>query len=155
MNFEITVKDLPARRLAGMVIRTNMQQASVDCPAIWQAFGPRMAEFSGRGEAYGVSVMLSADGTFDYWAAVEIQADAAVPEGLTAVDLPGGLYAIAEAPNLEQISAVYGFMYMEWPRQQSEYAVNMAAPCVEVYRGEWQPSDAIEVWVPVKVAGDQ
>jgi len=155
MTLEITVKEFPGRKLAGMVVRTNMQKASTDCPAIWQAFGPRMASFPNSAnitEAYGVSVMISEDGTFDYWAAAEIPADTELSEELedmSTFELPGGLYACAFAPNLEQVAAAYGTMYMEWPQQQSEYAVNMQAPCVEVYRGDWQPTDPLELWVPV------
>jgi len=157
MTLEITVKEFPGRKLAGMVVRTNMQKASTDCPTVWQAFGPRMASFphgANITESYGVSVMISEDGTFDYWAAVEIPADAALPddelpEGMATFELPGGLYACAFAPNLEQVAEAYGTMYMEWPQQQSEYAVNMQAPCVEVYRDGWQPADPLELRVPV------
>ena len=152
MTLEITVKELPGRKLAGMVVRTNMQKASIDCPAVWQTFGPRMASFPNSAnitEAYGVSVMISEDGTFDYWAAAEIPADAEFPEDMAAFELPGGLYACAFAPNLQQVAEAYGTMYMEWPQQQSEYAVNMQAPCVEVYRDGWQPADPLELRVPV------
>ena len=141
-----------------MVIRTNMQKASIDCPAIWQTFGPRMASLSGNaeaefGESYGLSVMVSEDGTFDYWAAVEMtdemSADVPLPEDMVPVELPGRLYACATVPNLSQVAEAYGTMYMEWPQQQSEYGVNMQATCVEVYRGNWQPDDPVELWVPV------
>jgi len=156
MTLEITVKELPGRKLAGMVVRTNMQKASIDCPAVWQTFGPRMASFPNSAnitEAYGVSVMISEDGTFDYWAAAEIPADAEFPEDMAAFELPGGLYACAFAPNLQQVAEAYGTMYMEWPQQQSDYAVNMQAPCVEVYRDDWQPTDPLELWVPVVKKG--
>ena len=154
MALEITVKELPGRQLTGMVIRTNMQKASIDCPAIWQTFGPRMASLSGKadtefGESYGLSVMVSQDGTFDYWAAVEMSADVPMPDDMAPVELPGGLYACATVPNLSQVAEAYGTMYMQWPQQQSEYGVNMQAACVEVYRGNWTPNDSVELWVPV------
>ena len=155
---EITVKELPGRQLVGMVVRTNMQKASIDCPAIWQTFGPRMSSLSDNvniSESFGLSVMVSQDGTFDYWAAVEMPAGASLPEDMVTVELPGGLYACAVIPNLAQVSEAYGTMYMEWPQQQSEYGVNMQAPCVEVYRGNWSPDDPVELWVPVfKVVRD-
>ena len=139
MTLEITVKEFPARHLTGMLVRTNMEKASIDCPAVWQAFGPRMASFPNSAnisEAYGVSIMLGECGTFDYWAAAEMPADAPVPEGMTTVELPAGLYACAIAPNLEQMEAAYKELYMEWPLQQSEYAVNMQAPCTKIGRGD-------------------
>ena len=159
MTLEIIVKELPGRKLAGMVVRTNMQKASTDCHAVWQAFGPRMVSFpnsAGITEAYGVSVMISEDGTFDYWAAAEIPADTELPEELedmVTFELPAGLYACAFAPNLEHVAEAYGTMYMEWPQRQSDYAVNMQAPCVEVYRDGWQLTDPLELWVPVVKKG--
>ena len=152
MALEITVKELPGRKLVGMVIRTNMQKASTDCPAIWQTFGPRIVSFPNSAninESYGVSVMISEDGTFNYWATVEMSADTPLSEDMVSLELPGGLYACAVVPNLSQVAEAYATMYMEWPQQQSEYAANMQAACVEVYRGNWQPDDPVELWVPV------
>ena len=152
MALDITIKDLPARHLTGMVIRTNMQNAWTDCPAIWQTFAPRLASFPNSAaitEAYGLSIMVSDDGTFDYWVAAETLADAPVPEDMKTVELPAGLYASVFAPNLQQMEAVYQEMYTEWSQQQSEFTVNMQAPCVEVYRTGWTSHDPLEIWVPV------
>jgi predicted transcriptional regulator YdeE len=153
MAFEITIKEFPARHLVGMVVRTNMLlNASTDCPAVWQAFGPRIVSFPNSAnitEAYGVSVMIGNDGTFDYWAAVEMPVGTELPEGMATFDLPAGLYACTFSPNLEQMEATYHEIYLRWPQQQSDYAVIMQAPCVEVYRNGWQPADPLELWVPV------
>ena len=152
MTLDVTIKEFPARHLTGMVVRTNMQKASIDCPAVWQAFGPRLGSFPNSAdinEAYGVSFMIGTDGTFDYWAAAETPADAPVPEDMKTVELPAGLYASTFAPNLEQVEAAYRTIYTEWSAQQSEYAVDMQAPCVEVYCNGWKPSDPLELLVPV------
>ena len=152
MTLEITIKEFPARHLTGMVVRTDMQKASTECPAIWEVFEQRIASLPNSeniNEAYGVSLMIGGDGTFDYWAAAETPADAAVPEGMKTIELPAGLYACTFAPNLEGIEAVYKEMYTEWPQQQSEYVVNMQTPCAEVYRNGWRPSDPLEILVPV------
>jgi len=152
MTLDITIKEFPARHLTGMVVRTNMQTASTDCPAVWQAFGPRLVSLPNSAtirEAYGISVMIGDDGTFDYWAAAETPAEAPVPEDMKTVELPAGLYACTFAPNLEQMEATYREIYLEWSAQQSEYTVDLWAPCVEVYRNGWKPSDPLELWVPV------
>jgi len=138
MTLDVTLKEFPARHLTGMVIRTNMQQASTDCPAIWQAFGPRLAGFPNSAdisEAYGVSFLVGTDGTFDYWVAAETLADAPVPEDMKTVELPAGLYACIHALNLEQMETTYREIYMEWSHQQSEYAVRYASP---LRRGLWR-----------------
>ena len=152
MALEVTIKEFPTRHLVGLHVRTNMQKASTDCPAVWQAFGPRIVSLPNSDsitEAYGVSVMIGEDGTFDYWAAAETPVDAAIPEGMKTVELPAGLYACTFAPSLEGMEAVYQEMYTEWSQQQSEYNVNMQSPCIEVYRNGWQPSDPFELRIPV------
>jgi len=152
MTLEVTVQEFPARHLTGMVVRTNMQKASIDCPAIWQTFGPRLVSFPNSTlitEAYGVSFMVGTDGTFDYWAAAETPANAPVPDDMKTIELPAGLYACTFAPNLEQMEMAYQEIYTEWSKRQTEYVVDMQAPCAEVYRTGWQPSEPFELWVPV------
>jgi predicted transcriptional regulator YdeE len=152
MTLDITIKDLPSRHLTGMVVRTNMEKAWTDCPALWQTFGPFLASFPNSAtisEAYGLSIMMGDDGTFDYWAVAETPESDPVPEGMKTVKLPAGLYASVFAPNLEQLEAVYREMYSEWQQQQSEYSVDMQGPCVEIYRTGWTPNDPLELWVPV------
>jgi len=120
--------------------------------AVWQAFGPRLVSFPNSehiSEAYGVSVMIGTDGTFDYWAAAETPADAPVPEGMETIELPAGLYASTFAPNLEQMEAAYRELYAEWSQRQSEYTVDMQALCVEVYGNGWEPSKPLEILAPV------
>lgn len=153
MNLDITIKELPAKSLVGLSVRTNMQSAATDCPAIWRNFGPQielLASRLGMRESYGASVMLAEDGTFDYWAAVEVPPETVAPEGMKTLALPAGFYACASVANLEQLTPAYSAIYMEWAPRQTEYALNMEAPCVEVYRENWQPSDPIDVWVPLK-----
>ena len=152
MTLDVTIKEFPARHLTGTVVRTNMQKASTDCPALWKAFEPRFAAFpncADISEAYGISIMIGTDGTFDYWVAAETPADAPVPEDMKTLELPAGLYASTFAPNLEQMESTYRAIYFEWSNQQSEYTVNMQAPCVEVYCNGWQPSEPVELQVLV------
>jgi len=152
MTLNVTIKEFPARHLTGMVVRTNMETGMTDCPAIWQTFAPHLGSFPNSAailEAYGVSVMIGTDGTFDYWAAAETPAGAPVPDGMQTMELPAGLYACTLAPSLDQMEKTYREIYMEWPAQQSEYEVNMQAPCVEVYCTNWQPSEPFELQVPV------
>lgn len=152
MTLDVTIKEFPARHLTGMVIRTNMQKAAIDCPALWQTFGPLIGSLPNSAnihEVYGISVMIEDDGTFDYWVAAETSVDTPIPNNMKTFELPAGLYACTFAPGLEQIEATYRAIYTEWPTQQSEFTVNMQAPCTEVYRTNWQPSEPFELWVPV------
>ena len=156
MALDITIKEFPARHLTGMVMRTDMQKAAIDCPALWETFAPRLVSLTNSeniSEAYGVSVMVGTDDTFDYWVTAETTADAPVPEEMKTFELPAGLYACTLAPNLEQMDATYRKLYEEWPSQQSEYTVDKRIICVEVYVNNWQPSEPFELRVPVDQNG--
>ena len=152
MNFEVTVIEFPATHLVGVKVRTNMQKAQADCPAIWQTFGPRIVEIPcgdciGKG-AYGVSVMLN-ENDFDYWAAVEAAPETALPNDMASFDLPGGLYAKCSVTSLEKLGEAYMYIYGPWISGQSEYELNMQAPCFELYPQNWRLDTAFEVYVPV------
>lgn len=150
MNFEVTVVEFPAKTLVGTKVRTTMQKAQSDCPALWQSFGPRICElFPECKGVYGVSVMLN-ETDFDYWAAVETASDATLLPEMETVKLPSGLYARCAVANVEQLGAAYMFLYGPWIQGQTEYALNMEAPCFELYPSDWQENDAFEVYAPVK-----
>lgn len=152
MSFEITVVELPAKHLIGMSVRTDMRKAQTDCPAVWQTFGPRIAGIPGRDGAgqgaYGVSFMLN-ENDFDYRAAVEAAPGTTVPDGMAAFEIPSGRYARCGVASFEQLGEAYMYVYGQWAPGQSEYALNMQAPCFELYPPNWSPGDAFEVYVPV------
>ena len=150
-EYKAAVVDYPARRLVGMKVLTSMKKASVDCPALWQAFEQRFGAYmpdSCKG-AYGLSFMVSAE-DFYYWAAVDADLAKDVPEGLERVDIPAGLYAACVSPNLEKVGEAYSFLYQTWLSGQSEYALNEQAPCFELYPPNWQLTDSFEVFMPIR-----
>ncbi len=152
MSFEITVVGFPAKHLIGMKVRTDMQKAQTDCTALWQTFGPRIVDIPGcTGEckgSFGVSVMLN-ENDFDYGAAVEVAPETTVPNGMEAFELPAGLYAKCTVASLEKLGEAYMYVYGPWIAGQSEYGLNMQAPCFEHYPANWRPEDAFEIYVPV------
>lgn len=146
-EFEIKIVDLPAKGLMGIKVRTNMEKAREDCPALWQKFCPQMPQIFGK-ESYGLSIMLNAQ-DFDYWAAAEAPAGAA-PAGMENVTIPAGAYARCTVPNLESIGAGYMFMYQTWLGGQQEWKLNDQAPCFELYPAGWNPSMPFDLFMPVK-----
>ena len=150
-KYDVTVVEYPATRLIGLKVQTTMKKAQVDCAAIWPAFGPRMPELL-KGDcrnAYGVSVMLSAE-DFEYWAAVEVDKSAAVPEGMGSLDIPAGLYAKTTVPNLEKLMEAFMFLYEGWPKNQKDYTFSETAPCFELYPPTWWGDGVFEVYMPVR-----
>ena len=152
MSFEVTVVEFPEKHLVGMKVGTSMQKAQMDCPALWQIFGLRINEIpakDGRSTgSYGLSIMTS-ESDFDYWAAVEADPKTTIPADMGTIGIPGGLYAKSTIANLSQLSEAFTFVYGDWIQSQSEYALNLAAPCFEIYHPNWQWEDTLDIYVPV------
>ncbi len=155
MTFDITIVEFPAKRLVGMKVRTNMQNAAADCTALWQTFGPKSNELTGgkcAGEpGYGLSFMLN-ENDFDYWAANEVLSETTAPEGMGVVDIPAGLYAKCGVPSLAQLSEAYMFVYGQWIAGQSEYGLDMNGVSFELYPPNWDMNSGLEIYVPVRKA---
>jgi predicted transcriptional regulator YdeE len=157
VEYQVTISEWQTKTLYGVSVRTNMAKASTDCPELWQKhFGPRMPEISGKpiqefqGDSYGLSVTVDwRQESFDYWAAMEPANGLALPEGMATVTIPAGLYAGCHVSSLAEIGSAYTFLYMKWPTKQSEYTLNMQAPCFERYGQTYMQDGSFELFVPV------
>ena len=149
-QFDVTVVDYPRKRLAGLKVRTSMKKAHIDCPAIWQTFGPRIGELSPEGcpGSYGVSVMVNAE-DFDYWATIELDPAKAASAGLETIETPAGPYAKVAVPHLEKMGEAYMFIYEDWLKSQTAYAYKADGPCFELYPPDWKPEAAFEIFMPL------
>ena len=151
-TFEINVSPVPAARVIGIKIRTDMGKAMIDCPQLWhETFAPRMQEVEGfNGTAYGVSEVVDCQaGIFDYWAAVPATPNAPIPAGMEALDLPAGLYAQCRVESLADIKAAYDFLCYEWLPAQKEYAPDYTARCYEFYPVDYPNSGVFYIFVRV------
>ena len=154
--FDVAVLPHEEVTLAGIRIATGMKTASADCPALWQRFMARAPEICAAPEAcptgasYGISYMTNpATGDFDYVAAMPLPSEKSLPENMERLTLPAGLFARAVVPNLERIGDAYTHLYTAWVAGQSDYALNMAAPCFERYDERFLQSGEFEIYVPV------
>ena len=156
-DFQVSIKERSAHTLYGASVRTNMAKASTDCPHIWESvFVPRMPEISQKplkefqGESYGISIVVDMQsGIFDYWAAMEPAPGTPLPQGLSEIEIPAGLYASCRVDSLEQLGDAYNYLYTEWVPKQPNLLLNMQAPCFELYGQEYMQNGALEVYVPV------
>ena len=155
-SFDIMVKELPARTLVGLFVNTTYQNAFTDCTRVWEHdFMPRLPEITHRPSAefpsvtYGVSVMTGEEGAFTYWATTELPVGTAVPEGMSVLELPGGLYACCALPSLALLSDAYTYLYTAWSDSNKDYAVNFQTPCFERYDEEYLKSGSLEIYAPV------
>ncbi len=155
-SFDISVIEVPACTLAGLCVRTNVQDAPKDCPKLWQQdFMPRLPELAWDpadaflNATFGISVMIGEEGVFDYWAAAPLAEGASVPEGMRAIGLPGGLYAHCHVPSMDFLGHAYMALYKDWAPQQTEYEALMQAPCVERYTQDYLTTGGFDVYMPV------
>ncbi|WP_310601184.1 GyrI-like domain-containing protein [Desulfobulbus sp.] len=153
-KFAVDIVALPEVVAVGLKIDTHFAQAAQGCPALWQAFMPRMHEVSGKapeevhGESYGISTDMQEHGAFTYWAALPGDPNN-LPAGMQAVRLPKGVYARCRVDSLAKIGEIYTFLYQGWDAARAGYAVNYAAPCFERYDEAYITDGSFALYVPV------
>jgi AraC family transcriptional regulator len=93
---ELQIVERPAMTVVGMLY--HGKAGGPEIPALWGKFAPRMAsvpEAVNPAVSYGVCRDMDwQTGMFDYLAAVEVTADAPVPEDMVRWEVPGGLFAL-------------------------------------------------------------
>ena len=147
LQFIIKIVNQPEIHIAGLHIRTNMQNASNDCPKLWyEDFGPRMTEIApcGSSESYGVSWLAEpALCTFDYWAAMPLPQNKPAPTGMEKTTLPAGIYAQCEVDCLENLPAAYQYIYSNWLPSQNKYTYSANLPSYELYPADYMQTKKI------------
>ena len=96
---ELQIVERPAMTVVGMLY--HGPGMSPEIPQLWNKFGPRMESIEqvvNPMVCYGVCRDMDMQtGKFDYLAAVEVEEDAPVPEGMERWEVPGGLHAMIPA----------------------------------------------------------
>jgi len=145
-------------------LRTVTSLAAQGVPGLWQKFGPRVKEIADRSEGmYNVTCyrddMVMEDFTpltrYEAWAAVKVDEGTAVPEGLEALKIPMGTYAVFTYKGLPQdFSPVADQIFKEW-LPTANLGVDNTRPHFEYlppgYRTD-DPEAEEEVWIPVIIA---
>lgn len=155
MGYDFSVVQVQGKTLAGVKVKTNMERAAQDCPAIWHAFGSRIhTELSGivAGDSYGVSQSENPN-DFTYWASIEVNPAAVLPSDLETLSIPEGLYVRCAVPGLAQIGDAYTALYMEWPKTQTQYVLDMEGICFEQYPAQMSGDGPFEIYAAVKKPG--
>jgi AraC family transcriptional regulator len=121
-------------------------------PTLWNQFAPQMASVPGRqGKAsYGVSWNCTKDG-FDYLAAVEVGANAKLPNEYTQVKLPARRYAIfTHTEHISKIKQTFDTICHQWVPDCGLHVAN--APWLERYTESFDGKTGLgglEIWVPL------
>ncbi|MEP1151510.1 MAG: GyrI-like domain-containing protein [Balneola sp.] len=152
---------LPAKRLVGMKIETSV--SNYMAPALWQKFMPRVKEIkNGIGtQKYSIQIYselfdysnFNPNRSFTYWAATEVSSFDSIPDGMEALELMEGKYALfIHKGTMESFPKTLGYIYEEW-LPTSGFSVDHR-PHFELlderYLGPNHPDSEEEVWVPIK-----
>lgn len=157
---EPKIVDAQERKLVGLRIETTIAE---DRPGeLWRRFKPRVKEIAARANEnfYSVQVFegdlkfedIQPDTAFEKWAAVEVNDLDSIPEGLEALTLPSGKYAVFIHKGMPcDFPRTARFIYGAW-LPDSGFELN-GRESFEVMGPDYLPTDPDaeeEVWVPLK-----
>lgn len=155
----LTAEEFGPRRAIGLSMIAR--GGSGDFSSLWHdQFLPRADEIAhpDQAAAFGVCrcVPGAADGSFEYLALLEATADASIPAGMVAVDLPQSHYAVFEVPGLDAISTVWGQASQAIADQEvwKPYCGPAGCQCAthpgfELYPSDFQQTRRLVIYVPV------
>lgn len=126
-------------------------------PGLWQQLFPRISEIQSADPELSLGVILAepdCEGELDYLAGKPVTDTDNIPEGMVALELPGGLYArFTHTGPLSEIRTTMSRIYTEWaPQSGCEFDQR---PDLEVYDHRFRPDlgqTTFDVLVPVKRA---
>jgi len=129
--------------------------------ALWRPFRARRQDIPNRPDARNYSIQrygaamatgtMSPTTTFEKWATVPVSSLAAIPEGMEAFGLPGGLYAVYTHHGPPQAwPAVAQYLFGTW-LPASPYRLD-DRDHFEIFDDSYHPlaPDAVEdIWIPI------
>lgn len=141
--------------------KLTMSLAADITSELWRNFMPRRKEIMNSigPDLYSLQVYDSAyfaafnpESNFEKWAAVEVSDFNQVPEGMEALILPGGLYAVFLHRGASTDTSTYQYIFTNW-LPNSNYELDNR-PHFEFLGAKYKnndPDSEEEIWVPVRV----
>jgi AraC family transcriptional regulator len=157
---EPKIVQLEQKMLVG--VGTKMSLANDKTGELWQQLMPKRKEIMHRTNNGYWSVQkyeslhpdqFAEETIFEKWAAVEVSAYEAVPEGLTTFELPGGLYAVLIHHGMaSEFHKTMKYILNDW-LPTSGYQLD-DRPHFEImgsrYYGPTDANSKEEVWIPIQ-----
>jgi len=155
---EPEIKMLTPKTLAGMHV--TMSLAANRTGELWGRFMPRRKEITNTVTpdlyslaVYGWSVDFSdPHKEFEKWAAVEVTDFDALPDGMEALTLPGGLYAVFHYKGSSADIGIFHYIFGTWLlANASTYRLD-DRPHFEVLGSKYRnndPESEEDIWIPV------
>ncbi len=157
----ISIIKLAPISLVGIKIETNLQKN--ESVALWKKFKPRVKEISHKknDRFYSVQnyfefdpIQFTSETVFDKWAAVEVENEDKLPEGMQKLVIPAGIYAtFVHRGTVMDFSKSLYYFFSQW-LPNSDYVLENH-PHFEVfdhrYLGPQNPDSIEDVFIPIKL----
>ncbi len=158
MKFRIT--NLPEIKMIGE--KTIMSVLENKTRELWQGFMPKRAMIEKREGSEFYSVIIYDDlsyfaafnpaNTFEKWAAVQVSSTDVVPEDMSVLIIPSGLYVVFNyIGKASEAQSAYQYIFGEW-LPKSKYQLDDRphfAKMGDKYKND-SPDSEEELWVPIK-----
>jgi AraC family transcriptional regulator len=153
-----TIQHLGQKKLVGK--RLTMSLAQNRTGELWRSFMPRRNEIKNNVTSDLISIQVytrrhfpdfKATNEFEKWAAVEVSDFDNIPNGMEALTLEAGLYAVFHYKGSSNDSGVFQYIFGTW-LPGSGYALDNR-PHFEVLGAKYRnndPASEEEIWIPVK-----
>ncbi len=153
------IEKLSERKLVGM--RVNMSFSDNKTFELWRSFMPRRAEIRNciSADLYSVEVYpsffwkeFSPDKEFEKWATIEVTDFNVIPDQMTNLTVPAGLYAVFVHKGPASTGPkTYAYIFKSW-LPNSDFTLDNRphfALMGEKYKHN-DPESEEEIWIPVK-----
>jgi AraC family transcriptional regulator len=129
---------------------------------LWNAFMPRRIEITNTSNSNLYSISVYGDGffksfdptrEFEKWAAIEVADNALVPDGMKAMIIPAGLYAVFIHIGPASTGPItFNYIFSNW-LPNSKYVLDNR-PHMDIMGENYRSNDPDaeeEIWVPVRL----
>jgi AraC family transcriptional regulator len=152
------IETLSEKKLVGQ--RLSMSFACYHIGELWRSFMPRRKEITSSVSNDLISLTIYPPNhfadfqpthEFEKWATVEVTDFENLPEGMEALVLPGGLYAVFHYTGLSTDNSIFHHILGSW-LPESDYVLD-DRPHFEVLGAKYKnndPESEEEIWIPIR-----
>lgn len=161
MHIEPVIKQMPAKKLAGMHMSMSLVQNKT--AELWRSFMPQRQHIQHKVNNDFISLQrydaayfeqFNPAQVFEKWACVEVSSFDDLPEDIATLTIDEGLYAVFHYKGLSTDSSIFQYIYGTW-LPSSPYTLDYR-PHFEVLGEKYknnEPDSEEEIWIPIRLKG--
>ena len=155
------IETLSSKKLIGKRVRMSLSNNKTG--ELWGSFMPRRKEIQNNLSSVFFSLQVydrpveagNPNQEFEKWAAIEVSDFDAIPDGMEALVLPGGLYAVFHYQGSSVDTRIFQYIFGTW-LPSSNYQLDNR-PHFEILGDKYKnadPSSEEDIWIPIKQKSD-